>query len=437
MSDSMRVVITGMGATAPNGADTATFWNSLLTGVSGVRRIRSFDVSNYPCHIGGEIVDLEPGDIMDNRALRRTGRAVHLAVASVRQALKDARFDNGLTNGADGAVIYGVGCPAIDVISEDVNTFLKEGSRRIAPYKLVAEDTSSVATAISEVVGARRLVIVVASGCTAGLNAIGLAVERIRSGEAKTVVTGSADAPLSPFSYAVFCASGMMSKRNSNPSEASRPFDLERDGGVLSEGAGALILESLESALARGATIYGEILGFASVKEKQHAKGNAPGTEAREAFTRCMTLAMADAKVSSEDIDYISAHAPSDPQTDRIETEAIKLVFGERAYRIPVSSIKACIGNPIAAAGVLQTIATLLSVRDGKIPPTINYEHADPKCDLDYVPNKYRYNRIEVALVNSHGLGGTYSTLVIGRFERHPTTNEKPDRNRHRRSCGV
>lgn len=417
MDASTRVVITGVGAIAPNGADTRTFWSSVLNGISGVRKIRSFDVSGYPCHIGGEAIDLKPEEFMDGHTLRRTGRAVHLAVASVRLALQDGELEGGLSNGADGAVIYGVGCPAIDVIAEDVSIFLKEGVNRIAPHKLSAEDTYSVATAINEVVRTTEMAVVVASGCTAGLNAIGLAVERIKSGQAKTVVCGSADAPLSPFSYAVFCASGIMSKRNSDPEKASRPFDLERDGGVVSEGAGALILESLDNALVRGTRIYGEILGFATVMEEPHSRATTRETEARQAFARCIALALADAKVSPEDIDYISAHAPSDRHFDRIETEAIKLVFGDRAYRVPVSSIKSCIGNPIAAAGVLQTIATLLSMSEGKIPPTINYEHPDPACDLDYVPNKWRYGHIDIALVNSHGLGGTYSSLVIERYD--------------------
>jgi len=429
MDASRRVVITGVGAIAPNGAETKTFWNSVLNGISGIRKIRSFDVSDYPCHIGGEAIDLKPQEFVDSRTLRRTGRAVHLAVSSVRLALQDGNLDGGLSNGADGAVIYGMGCPPIDVIAEDVNTFLKEGLNRLEPHKLSAEDSYSVATAISKVVGTTEMAVIVASGCTAGLNSIGLALQRIKSGQAKTVVCGSADAPLSPFSYAVFCASGIMSKRNSDPQKASRPFDLERDGGVLSEGAGALILESLENALRRRARIYGEVLGFATVSEDRHAPGNSPEAKARQAFARCMALAMADAKVSPEDVDYISAHAPSDPHFDRIETDAIKVVFGDRSYRIPISSIKACIGNPIAAAGVLQTIATLLSMRDGKIPPTSNYEHPDPACDLDYVPNMWRYNHVDVALVNSHGLGGTYSCLVLGRYNQVGSRDGRPDRN--------
>ena len=417
MSSNMRrVVVTGMGAIAPNGPDTDSFWNSVLNGISGIRKIRSFDVSDYPCEIGGEIVDFKAEEFVDNRTLKRTGRAVHLALASVRLALRDSELEVTPLNGEDRAVIYGMGCPPIDVIAGDVEIFRKEGVRKIEPHKLSAEDTYSVATAIRQVVGTKNLAIVISSGCTAGLNAIGLAAEKIRSGQSKTVVCGSADAPLSPFSYAVFCASGMMSKRNSDPQKASRPFDLKRDGGVVSEGAGTLILESLESALARGARIYGEVLGFASVTEEAHSGRASSEAASRQAFTRSMVLAMNEAKMSAEDIDYISAHAPSDPQGDRIETEAIKAVLGDWSYRIPVSSIKSCIGNPIAAAGALQTIATLLAIRDGKVPPTINYEYPDPACDLDYVANICRYNRVDTALINSHGMGGAYSSLVIGRY---------------------
>ena len=423
-SKSARVVVTGLGAVAPNGPDTASFWNSLLDGVSGIRKIRSFDVSGYPCQVGGEALDFKPEEFVETRTLRRTGRTAHLAVASVLMALRDSGLENIFSGAQGAAVIYGMGCPPIDVIAQDVGLFLKEGARRLEPYKLSAEDSNSVVTAITESIGASSTAIVVSTGCTAGLNAIGLAFDKVRTGQATTVVCGSADAPLSPFSYAVFCASGIMSKRNSHPQKASRPFDLRRDGGVLSEGAGTLILESLETALARGARIYGEILGFASITQAGRNQRQSPEAAAREGFIRSMGLAMSDAKILAEDVDYISAHAPSDPILDRIETEAIKAVFGSWAYRVPVSSIKSCIGNPVAAIGALQTIATLLAIRDDKVPPTINYEYPDSTCDLDCVPNHWRHNRVDVALINSHGMGGTYSSLVIGRCEGSQRSNQ-------------
>ncbi len=411
-----RVVVTGVGAVAPNGSDTESFWNSVLNGVSGIRRISSFDPSGYPCQIAGEVVDFKPEEFLDERTLRRTGRLVHLGVASACLAWRDSGLGDLASNGADAAVIYGAGCPPIDVIARDVEAFGKDGPRRIEPFKLSAEDPYSVAGCIRKVIRASKLAFVVVSGCTAGLNAIGLAAENIRNGRTRIGVCGSADAPLSPFSYGVFCASGIMSKRNSDPERASRPFDLKRDGGVLSEGAGTLVLESLESALARGARIYGEILGFASATERNQDSMPRAESASREAFARSMGLAMSEANVSPEDIDYISAHAPSDPLGDLTETESIKAVFGPHSYRVAVSSIKSCIGNPVAAAGTLQTIASLLAMRDGKIPPTINYEYPDAGCDLDYVANAFRYSRVSVALVNSHGMGGTYSSLIVGRF---------------------
>ncbi len=416
MNPSKRVVVTALGAVAPNGPDTETFWHATVNGDSGIREITSFKPSGFPCQIGGEAVDFRPEEFLDGRTLRRTGRAVHLALGSLRLALADSKLGGMSFQGADAAVIYGMGCPPIDVIAGDVETFWRDGPNRMERDRLSAEDSYSVVSAIREVVGSTNLAIIVASGCTAGLNAIGLAADRIRNGHARVIVCGSADAPLSPFSYAVFCASGIMSKRKCDPRKASRPFDLKRDGGVLSEGAGTLVLESSEAALARRAHIYGEILGFASVT--QEARNDRKASEAaREAFVAAIALAMSDARVTPEDIDYICAHAPSDPHGDRLETESIKAVLGDRSYRVPVSSIKSCIGNPIAAAGALQTIATLLAIRDGKVPPTINYEHPDPACDLDYVPNTCRYNHLDVALVNSHGLGGTYSCLVIGRYK--------------------
>jgi 3-oxoacyl-[acyl-carrier-protein] synthase II len=411
-----RVVVTGIGAVAPNGPDTASYWNSLLNGVSGVRKIRAFDVSDYPCRIGGEAVDFQPEKYLDQRTIRRTGRAAHLAVASVRLAFQSSFPDTGPPETDEVSVIFGAGCPPIDVIAADVGRFTIKGARGLEAFRLSAEDTNSLAAAVRESLGASELAIVIASGCTAGLNAVGLAADRIRQRQSKIVVCGSADAPLSPFSYAVFCASGIMTKANSNPEKASRPFDLKRDGGVLSEGAGALILEPLEAARARQAPIYGEILGFGSVSQRPQTNGRLADESAREGFIRSMSLAIGDAHFTAADVDYICAHAPSDPEFDRIETEAIKAVFGERAYRIPVSSIKSCIGNPISAAGVLQTIVALLAIRDGKIPPTINYEHPDPSCDLDCVPNTWRYNTTDVALINSHGMGGTYSSLLIGRY---------------------
>lgn len=411
-----KVVVTGVGAIAPNGPDTERFWDSTLRGVSGVRRIRSFDVSGYPCQVGGEAVEFNAEQFVDRRMLRRTGRTVHLGIGSVRLAIADSGLEEGKLSADDAAVIYGTGCPAIDVIATDVEAFAKCGLQGIDPYKLAAEDTNSVAAAIREEIGTSRLAIVISSGCTAGLNAIGVAVDKIRTRQARVVVCGSADAPLSPFSYAVFCASGIMTRRNSDPQRASRPFDLKRDGGALSEGAGTLILEPIESAVQRGANIYGEILGFASVTQEGRNHGKGSEQAARDAFARAMVEALAEAHISPADVDYISAHAPSDPQYDRIETEAIKLVFGERSYRVPISSIKSCIGNPISAAGLLQAIAALLSIRDGAIPPTINYEYPDSACDLDYVPNNLRYNHVNVALVNAHGLGGSYSSLVVGRL---------------------
>jgi 3-oxoacyl-[acyl-carrier-protein] synthase II len=414
MYNSRRVVITGLGAVAPNGSDTESFWSSTVKGVSGIRELKSFDTSDYPCRIAGEVVDLRPEEFMDRRTLQRTSRAVHLALASLHLSLRDSKLDLSPSSKSEAAVIYGVGCPLMDVIEPDVDAIRTERPRRIPPYKISADQVHSVAGAIKKVLGTDKSAFVVSSGCASGLESIGLAAEKIRMGQVDTVICGSTDAPLSPSTYGVFCASGIVSKRNSDPRKASRPFDAKRDGGVLSEGAGTLVLESLESALARGARIYGEILGFASVTEETNNQRACPEDASRQAFVRCMSLAMSEARVSPEDIDYICAHAPSDPQGDRIETEAIKTVFGVRSYRIPVSSIKSCIGNPVAAAGALQTIATSLAMRDGMVPPTINYEYPDPACDLDYVPNTCRRNEIDTALINSHGIGGTYSSLIVG-----------------------
>lgn len=418
MDRSRRVIITGLGAISPNGSDTESFWRSTVNGVSGIRELKSFDTTGYACRIGGELTDFEPAEFVDSRTLRRTSKAVHLALGSVHQALRDGELELTALNDRGMSIIFGMGCPPLDIIGVTADTLRAHGPRRIEPFSLSGGDTYSVAGAIRKVIGTTEHAFMVVSDCTAGLDSIGLAAENIRAGRMNTVICGGTEAPLSPLSYAAFCASGMMSKWKSDPQKASRPFDLKRDGGVLSEGAGALILERLDNALARGAKIYGEVLGFDSVTEEPRNHDDLPEARARAAFARSMIGALGDAGISPEAVDYICAHAPSDPDGDRVETEAIKAVFGDRAYRVPVSSIKSCIGNPVGAGGVLQTIATLLTMRDDMIPPTINYEFPDPACDLDYVPNVCRHNRVDIGLINSHGMGGTYSTLIVGRYRR-------------------
>jgi len=416
MDISRRAVITGLGAIAPNGADTNSFWQSTINGVSGIREVSSFDASDYPCRIAGEIVGFEPTKFMDRKTARQTTRFVHLGTASAVLALQDASLWKSNIVPERTAVVFGIACPPIKEVADHVASFQKHRFDEPGLHKLSAEDSHSISATISTILGTKCVSMTITTRCTAGLNAIGLGCELIRRREADVVISGGTDAPISPFSFAVFCSSGLLTRHNFPPEKASRPFDGKRDGGVLSEGAGCLILESMAHAINRKARIYGEVAGFVTLtdgKEEFGLNGEAPAVAT---FSSMITSALASAGISGEDVDYICAHAPSDPFLDRVESLAVKHALGRLAYRIPISSIKSMIGNPVAAAGVLQAIASLLAMRDGVIPPTINYEYPEPECDLDYVPNVPRHNKVNVAVVNSHGLGGNYSVLVVRRL---------------------
>ncbi len=418
MDASRRVVITGLGAIAPNGPDTESFWESTVNGVSGVREVTSFDASDYPCRVAGEVVDFEPSKFLDSKATRQTTRFVHLGAASAVMALEDAGLPKRAVVPERRAVIFGIACPPIKEVAKYVMAFQKYGFGNSRLHKISAEDNHSITAMVSAITGAKGLSMTITTRCTAGLNAVGLGWKLIRQKEADVAICGGADAPISPYSFAVFCSSGLLTRQNSAPEKASRPFDSKRDGGVLSEGAGCVILEPLGRALERKARIYGEVASFVTVSDAGEDSGSDGEGHAVDTFSSIMMSALGAARLTGEDVDYICAHAPSDPVLDRVESLAVKQAFGKRAYRIPISSIKSEIGNPVAAAGVLQGIASLLAMRDGVIPPTINYEHPEPECDLDYVPNRLRHNPVEVAIVNSHGLGGNYSVLVLKKYAR-------------------
>jgi 3-oxoacyl-[acyl-carrier-protein] synthase II len=415
MDASKRVVITGLGAIAPNGSDTESFWSSTLKGVSGIREVKSFDTSGYPCHIAGEVLDFCPEKLMGAKLAHQTTRFTHLGAGAALMALHDAGLANGKINPEETAVIFGIACPPIKEVADHVADFQKYGFRKSGLHKLSAEDSHSAAAIISAIAGTKGFSLTITTRCTAGLNSVGMGCELIRQGQAEVVICGGADAPVSPYSYAVFCSSGLLSRRSSSPHKASRPFDAKRDGGVLSEGAGSMVLESLRHALERKVRIYGEVAGYAMLTDGAEAWNSDSKELSVVTFSSLMTSALARAGIGAEDVDYICAHAPSDPLLDKVETLAVKAAFGKSAYRIPISSIKSEIGNPVAAAGVLQGIVSLLAMRDGVIPPTINYEYPDPECDLDCVPNELRRNPVDIAVVNSHGLGGNYSVLVLKR----------------------
>jgi len=405
-------VITGIGAIAPSGIGKEAFWKALSEGKSGIRKITSFDASSFPTRIAGEVQGFDPSEYMSPRDIRRTARATQFAIATAKIAVSDSQLQIEKENGV--GVVMGVSVSAIDVIEAQHAVFMERGMSRVSPFGVTAIVPGAAATSISIVLGCRGMVLTISNNCVSGLDALGYAYDRISHGRDDVIIAGGADAQITPFGLALLCAPQIMSERNDDPEGASRPFDRTRDGGVLSEGAGILVVEEMEHALNRGTHIYAEILGYAS-------RGDSTGTYDVEmpgsGIERSMRLALEDAGIKPEKVGYICAHAPSD-EFDRIETIAIKRVFGEIAYKIPVSSIKSMIGNPLAAAGSLQVIASVMILERNIIPPTINHENPDLGCDLDYVPKKARVcEGINVALINSHGFGGVNASLIIRRGE--------------------
>jgi 3-oxoacyl-[acyl-carrier-protein] synthase II len=417
ISSSCRVVATGIGVLSPNGIGKDAFWRATLAGVSGIRPLTFIDPSPFPSKIAGEIRDFHPSDYLDFKLVKRTGRAVHLGMAATKLALDDAGIALKDIDKETTEIVFGVGCPSIDSIGNTFETYLKQGPDKVHPYALFSGSIHMPASTICNELGLKASSTTLSTRCTAGLNAIGYALQMIRAGKTKTIITGGFDAPITGLLFSAFCRSGLLTLFQGDPAKASRPFDRLRDGGVLSEGASVIILEELEHALRQKRTIYGEITGFGNTGEHFNNNANSNGTGPHEGMALAIHKALIDANIPPEQIDYISAHAPSDLRLDKMETDAIKIIFGAHAYRMAISSIKSTIGNPVAAAAPMQMASALLSLKQQRIPPTINYEHPDPECDLDYVPNEMRYNKVRNILVNSHGFGGNCSALIVRKYE--------------------
>ena len=400
-----------MGIVAPNGIGLDAYWKSLLNAKSGIGPITLFDASNFKSRIAGEVKDFDPFDYIDaDLKPKRMARHTQFAYAAATMALKDAGLEfQDLPSAGPIPVVIGVSTSALDVIERVFQDVNGPGPDRVSPTALGASKPQAAANLIANRIGAAAHASTVSSACPSGLDAIAMAAAMIRSGEADIAIAGGSDAPITPLAMASFIASGLSSQRNSKPETASRPFDLSRDSGVISEGAGILVLENLEQAEARGAKPYLEISGYGTQRDLDVQKP-ASGLE----FS--MGLALANAGYSPDEIDYISAYGPGHPLLDAIEVDIIKRVFGRRAYLLPVSSIKGVTGNALAAGGPFQVIACALAFRDQLLPPTANYEVADPACDLDCVPNRARKVKLNSALVNVRGLGGSASTMVLHRF---------------------
>jgi 3-oxoacyl-[acyl-carrier-protein] synthase II len=405
-----RVVITGMGILAPNGIGIEPFWKSILNGESGIGPITLFDANGFKSRIAGEVKGFDPDQHVEPELRpKRMARHTQLAYAATMMALRDAKLDpNNLDLPSPVPVVIGISTSAIDVIESVYRALQEKGPNRVPTTSSAASIPQAAANTIADRIGIAAHAATVSSACPSGLDAIAEAAALIRSGAAEIAVAGGADAPITPLTMASFIASGLSSTRNDEPEKASRPFDLERDSGVISEGAGVFVLENLERAEARGAPIYLEISGYGKQRDLDMTR---PGSGLAES----MRIALANAGRSESDIDYISAYGPSHPVLDVVEVQSIKNVFGERAYTVPVSSIKGVTGNPLAAGGPFQVAACALAFRDQIAPPTANYEVSDPDCDLDFIPNRPRNTRLDCALVNVRGIGGSASSLVIDR----------------------
>ncbi len=410
----VRVVVTGMGAITPLGNSVPDFWQGCLDGRSGIGPVTQFDPSGYPSRIAGEVCDFDPQDYMERRDARRMSRFSQFAVAAARQAIQQAELDLDREERSRVGVLLGNGIGGLTDSEGAVHTIRDKGGMRIDPFFLPKMLPNMAAAQISLIYGIKGYSNTVITACAAGTQAIGDTLDVIRAGRADVVISGGTEAALSELGLCGFAVIRALSTRNDEPEKASRPFDAGRDGFVAAEGAAIFVLESLEHARRRDAPILAELAGYGACNDAYHLV--APCADG-EGAVRAMQWALEDAGVSPDEVDYINAHGTSTKLNDAAETVALKKAFGELAYRIPVSATKSMVGHSFGAAGALESVACIQSIGSGLIHPTINYERADPECDLDYVPNEPRRADVRVALNNSFGFGGQNACLVFKRVE--------------------
>jgi 3-oxoacyl-[acyl-carrier-protein] synthase II len=410
MPNDIRVVVTGLGAITPAGNDVTTSWNNLKEGRSAVTRITSFDPSKLITQIAAEVKNYEPRNYFETREARRLERFVQFGAVAAREAIKDAQLTIDEHNSEDIAVIIGSGIGGAMSVAEQSVILETKGPRRINPFfvPMILVDTVAAQVAIEN--GIRGPNMAVVSACATGGNALGEAAEMIRRGDVSVAISGGTEACLSPLAISGFSVMGASSMRNDDPATACRPFDATRDGMVMGEGAGVLVLEELGHALARGVKIYGELIGYGTSADALHI--TAPDANG-EGIARAMKLALKRAKLEPSQVDYINAHGTGTKLNDSSETAAVKLVFGQEAYNIPMSSTKSMIGHLLGGAGAVEAVICLKAIGEKILPPTINYSTPDPSCDLDYIPNTARSKEIRVAMSNSIGLGGHNSCLIF------------------------
>lgn len=408
-----RVVITGMGAVTPLGLDLPSTWQALTGGQSGVRLITRFDASSFPVRIAGEVQGFTIDPQVDPREARRMPLYVRYALNAVLEAVRGARLDMAQEDPEQVGVIYGTGAGGLDLIFEQHDIYRERGYRRVSPTLIANMIDDSASGHIAILLGAQGPNMAIVAACSTGGHNIGEGYETIRRGDAEVIIAGGSEAPIHPTIVASFTTMHGLAADNEQPERACKPFDARRDGFVLSEGAGALVLESLDHALARGAQIIAELIGYGNSND---ARDMIAADEQGRGAARAMRMAIRKAGIAPNAIDYINAHGTGTPLNDASETLAIKSVFGEHAQRLAISSTKSMLGHMMGAAGAVEAIVSALAIRDGCLPPTINLEEPDPACDLDYVPNNARAMEVNVALSNSIGLGGHNSALILRRY---------------------
>ena len=408
-----RVVVTGMGAVSPMGLDVAALWQGIAEARSGIGPITLFDPAGLDTTFAGEVKGFDAANYMDRKEARRLDRFIHLAVAAAREALSSSELAITPENRDEVGVFIGSGIGGITTLADQIEVMRVRGPGRVSPFLVPAMITNMAAGMVSMLLGARGPNLCTTSACATAAHAIGEATETIRRGWAKAIIAGGSEAPITPIGIAAFCNMRAMSTRNDEPATASRPFDATRDGFVLSEGGAVVLLEDLEFAQARGARILAEVIGYGLSSDAYHITTPPPG---HEGVVRAMRLALRQAGISADAIDYINAHATSTPAGDTAETDAFKTLLGDRAHQVPISASKSQLGHLLGAAGSIEAIITILAMQHNLLPPTINLHTPDPQCDLDYVPNAARPGNIDVALSNSFGFGGHNVSLIFKRF---------------------
>jgi len=408
-----RAVITGMGVVSPVGNHLDEFWNNVIEGKSGIGLLTRFDTTDLPTKVAGEVKNFEPTEWINKKESRHMDRFAQFAIAAAKMALQDSGLDLEKVDKERAGAVMGCGIGGVITFEEQKEVLMTKGSGRITPFFVPMLISNMAAGHLSIEFGLQGSSMTIATACASATNAIGEALRIIQRGEADVVLCGGTEAPITRLAFAGFCAAKTMSTEKENPEQACRPFDKRRSGFVMGEGAGVLVLESLEHAEARGAQVYAELAGYGSTSDAYHITTPIPGGDGA---VRAMRLALKDAGVSFENVDYINAHGTSTGPNDATETAAIKTVFGSYASKLAVSSTKSMTGHLMGAAGAIEAIICALSIKRGVIPPTMNYGEPDPECDLDYVPNLARQQEVNVAMSNSLGFGGHNATIVLKKF---------------------